>query len=77
MVTMKNIVVNNNIISAKCYAENDVNKCFTLKIDADDFHVIENSLGTMNIYCRMAINKIKSTLIEEKQLPTELCSVWC
>lgn len=77
MVSMKNIMISDNIISLKCYAENDSNKCFTLKIDANDFHVIENSLGAMNIYSRMAINKIKTTLIEEKKLPSEMCSVWC
>jgi hypothetical protein len=77
MVTMKNIKLEDNIISFVAFAENNPNQSFTVKLDANDFHVIENSLGNMNTYCRMAINKVSSTYIEEKKLPSELCSYWC
>jgi hypothetical protein len=77
MVSMKNIKLEDGVISFVGFAENDPNQSFTVKLDANDFHVIENSLGGMNTYCRMAINKVSSTLVEEKKLPSELCSYWC
>jgi hypothetical protein len=77
MVSMKNIKLEDGVISFVCFAENDPNQSFTVKLDANDFHVIENSLGGMNTYCRMAINKVISTLVEEKKLPLELYSYWC
>lgn len=76
MVSIKNIIMENGIISATCYEEDDVEKVFFIRIDATDFSIIENSLGYVNIYCRMAIYKIRKTLQEENKLPNELLSVW-
>ena len=77
MVSMKNIVLENGIISAMCYMEDEPQRMFILKIASSDFHIIETSLEHPNIYCRMALNKIRTVYVSEKVLPTELYSVWC
>lgn len=77
MVLIKNIQITNGIISASCFIEADESKVFTIKIKADSFEVIENSLGYNNTYSRMAVNKIRSTFMREGLLPDELMSVWC
>ena len=77
MVSMKNIVIEDGIISVTCYMEDEPQRAFSMKIDSSDFHIIETSLSSRNIYCRMALNKIRSVYINEKMLPSELYSVWC
>jgi hypothetical protein len=42
-----------SIISFVAFAENNPNQSFMVKLDASDFHIIENSLRNMNTYCRM------------------------
>ena len=77
MVSIKEITVKNGIMSAICYMEGNENKKFFLKIDTSNFNVIENSLGVIDIYCRMAINKLKKTYTESNSMPSELISCWC
>lgn len=77
MVSIKNIILKNGIISASCYMEDDKEKAFFLKIDTSDFSIQENSLGFINTYCRMAVNKLRKTFLENGSLPNELYSNWC
>lgn len=54
MVSMKNIVIENGIISVTCYMEDEPQRVFSMKVDSVDFHIIETSLNGTNIYSRMA-----------------------
>lgn len=76
MVMIKNIVLDNGIVTATCYKENDINQAFTLKLDASGFSIIENSLEYVDFYCRMAINKMRQEYEETGSLPDESFSYW-
>lgn len=76
MVKIKNIKLNDGLISMDCYKEGNYNEYFHLIVDADNFEVISTTLSRPSIYSRQAVAKVMS-LAQQGPLPNEAVSVWC
>lgn len=76
MVKIKNISLNDGLISMDCYKEGNLDDYFHLVIDAESFDVVSTTLNQPSIYLSQAVAKIMS-LAQQGPLPSEAVSVWC
>lgn len=72
MVTIRNILMRDTLISADCYAEGET--YFKLVIDVKTCELIVNTLGRNNMYSSQAYCKLLSL---KDNLPTETVVMWC
>ena len=77
MVKMKNIKRIGDVISMDCYAEGKEEGHFYIEIDAVTFEIVTNTWNEMNAYVFHAFWNVKECVVEGKELPEQMMSMWC
>ena len=60
-----------------CYAEGKEEGHFYLELDATSFEIITNTLNEMDSYVFHALCRIRDCVLEGKELPEQMMSMWC